>query len=79
MQDQRIGFLPGQRLRIGPVRRGLTAGGIQQKLPQGIQTGHAVKQDDGPFAMINRDFFGIIIRRCAKQRIQRGKIFGQRA
>ena len=69
VQNQLVGLHPGAALS-GLHRRGLTAGRIQQKRPERIQTGHAVKQKNDGFAMINRDLFGIIIRRRAKHPVQ---------
>ena len=55
----------------------LTAGGIQQKRPQRIQTGHAVKQYDTARTAVQDDLLRIIIGRSAKHIIKRGQIFGQ--
>ena len=75
MQKQH--FIDPVPVRLFRQRRTAAVHRIQDQLPEPFQTGHAVKQDDGPFAPVQFYFLRIKISRLAKPSIEFRKVLCQ--
>ena len=71
--EQLIDLFPAWQ-RAQPQRRCLTAGGVQQKFPQGFETGHPVKEQNGTPNVVKLDALRIKIGGAAQPSVERREV-----